>query len=74
MSIRMPDHPLAKEWPKKFEGSWEDYSKFTKYIDLRKIIKKKKMVMKSRWSNAVIDQYFLEYQFFPKIAWPTDVP
>ncbi len=74
MSIRMPDHPLAKEWPKKFEGSWEDYSKFTKYIDLRKIIKKKKMVMKSRWSNAVIDQHFLDYQFFPKIAWPTDVP
>jgi len=74
ISIRMPDHPLAKEWPKKFEGSWEDYSKFTKYIDLRKIIKKKKMVMKSRWSNAVIDQYFLDYQFFPKIAWPTDVP
>ncbi len=73
-SIRMPNHPLAKEWPKKFEGSWEDYTKFTKYIDLQKIIAKKKMVMKSRWSNAVIDQHFLDYQFYPKINWPTDTP
>lgn len=73
-SIRMPSHPLAKNWPKKFEGSWEEYTTFTKYVDLPKMIKEKKMVMKSRWSNAVIDQHFLDYQFYPKIEWPTDVP
>lgn len=73
-SIRMPNHPLAKEWPKKFAGSWEDYIQFTKYVDLPKMIAKKKMVMKSRWSNAVIDQYFIDYQFFPKIAWPDAIP
>lgn len=73
-STRMPNHPLAKNWPKKFDGSWEEYTKFSKYVDLPKIIKEKKMVMKSRWSNAVIDQYFLDYQFYPKIEWPTNVP
>jgi len=73
-SIRKPNHPLARDWPKRFEGSWQDYITFTKYIDLPKMIEKKKMIMKSRWSNAVIDQYFLDYQFYPKMEWPTDVP
>ena len=73
-SIRMPNHPLAQKWPKKFDGSWEEYTNFSKYIDLPKMIKEKKMVMKSRWSNAVIDQYFLDYQFFPKLDWPDSVP
>jgi tetratricopeptide (TPR) repeat protein len=73
-STRMPNHPLAKNWPKKFNGSWEEYTTFSKYIDLPKMIKEKNMVIKSRWSNAAIDQYFLDYQFYPKIDWPKDVP
>ena len=73
-SIKNPNHPLSKEWPKKFRGSWQDYTMFTQYIDLTEIIGKKKMVMKSRWSNAVIDKYFLDYQFYPKLEWPSEVP
>jgi len=73
-SIKNPNHPLAKDWPKIFKGSWAEYTTFTKYVDLPKMIKKKKMIMKSRWSNAVIDQYFLDYQFYPKIEWPLDAP
>jgi len=45
-----------------------------KYINLPKLIKEKRMVIKSRWPNAVIDQYFLDYQFFPKKDWPMDAP
>lgn len=73
-TIRNPSHPLARDWPKRFEGSWEEYIKFEKYVDIRKIIEDKKMVMKSRWSNAVIDQYFLDYQFYPKMEWPDEQP
>ena len=73
-SIRRPDHPLAKGWPKKFVGTWEEYITFDKYIDLPELIKEKKMVIKSRWSNAVVDQYFLDYQFFPKREWPIGAP
>lgn len=73
-STENPNHPLSKEWPKKFRGSWQDYITFTQYIDLTEMIRKKKMVMKSRWSNAVIDEYFLDYQFYPKLEWPSDVP
>ena len=74
VTIRMPDHPLAKSWPKKFSGSFEEYTDFSKEIDLSKIIKQKRMVIKSRWSNAVIDQYFLDYQFYPKLEWPDIAP
>ena len=73
-SIKYPNHPLSKDWPKKFRGNWQDYIMFTQYIDLPEMIAKKKMVMKSRWSNAVIDKYFLDYQFYPKLEWPSDVP
>lgn len=72
--IQNPDHPFAKQWPKKFEGTWEEYITFNKYINLPKLIKEKRMVIKSRWTNAVIDQYFLDYQSFPKKEWPMDAP
>ncbi|MCH7858489.1 MAG: tetratricopeptide repeat protein [Candidatus Marinimicrobia bacterium] len=73
-STRNPDHPLAKGWPKRFEGTWEEYIAFDRYINLADFIGEKKMVIKSRWSNAVIDQYFLDYQFFPKREWPIGAP
>ncbi|MCH7496938.1 MAG: hypothetical protein IH971_03700 [Candidatus Marinimicrobia bacterium] len=69
-SIKSPDHPLAKGWPTFFDGDWEDYVTFDKYIDLPTLMREKKMAMKSQWPNAVIDQYFLDYQFFPKREWP----
>ncbi|MEA3485606.1 MAG: hypothetical protein U9R03_02740, partial [Candidatus Aerophobetes bacterium] len=72
--IRMSNHPLAKAWPNKFEGSWEDFINFSEYVDLPKLIKKKRMVIKSRWPNAVINQHFLTYNFFPKREWPTSLP
>lgn len=74
VTIRMPEHPLAKSWPKKFPGSWEEYIDFSEYVDILKMIKEKKMVIKSRWPNAVIDQYFLDYQFYPKQDWPMSRP
>jgi tetratricopeptide (TPR) repeat protein len=72
--IRMSNHPLAKDWPHKFEGSWEDFINFSKYVDLPKLIKDRRMVIKSRWPNAVINQYFLVYNFFPKQEWPLSLP
>ena len=69
-SIKNPNHPLAKDWPKKFAGSYEDFINFSKYIELRILLKKKKMVITSKWPNAVINRYFLSYNYFPKIQWP----
>jgi len=69
-SIKNPFHPLAKDWPKKFTGSYKDFINFSKNIELRRILKKKKMVIISQWPNAVINQYFLNYNYFPKKQWP----
>lgn len=69
-SIKNPNHPLAKDWPKKFTGSYKDFISFSKYIELRKLLKKKKMVITSKWPNAVINRYFLSYNYFPKKQWP----
>ncbi len=69
-SIKNPGHPLARNWPKRFEGSYKDFINFSQYIDPRKWLKKKKMVIISRWPNAVINQYFLAYNYFPKKQWP----
>jgi len=72
-SIKNPDHPLAKNWPKRFKGSYEDFINFSKYIDSRKLLKKKRMVIINKWPNAVINQYFLAYNYFPKRQWPKKI-
>jgi len=41
-SIKNPLHPLARDWPKKFTGSYKDFINFSKNIELRRILKKKK--------------------------------
>ena len=69
-SIKSPFHPLAKDWPKKFTGSYKDFINFSKNIELRRLLKKKKMVITSKWPNAVINRYFLNYNYFPKRQWP----
>jgi tetratricopeptide (TPR) repeat protein len=69
-SIRNPGHPLAKNWPKRFEGTYKDFIDFSQYIGSRRLLRKKKMVIISKWPNAVINQYFLTYNYFPKRQWP----
>jgi len=71
-SIKNPLHPLAKDWPKKFVGSYKDFIAFTKYIEIRRLLTKKKMVITSKWPNAVINRYFLSYNYFPKKQWPKE--
>jgi len=69
-SVKNPNHPLAKDWPKKFTGSYKDFISFSKYIELHRLLKKKRMVITSKWPNAVINRYFLSYNYFPKKQWP----
>ena len=69
-SIKNPFHPMARDWPKKFTGSYKDFINFSKYIELDRLLKKKKMVITSKWPNVVINQHFLNYNYFPKKQWP----
>jgi len=67
---RLPDHPLARDWPKKFDGDWAAYRAFVTEIDPREFIQRKRFAWVSPWANAVIDQYALPYNFAAKQEWP----
>lgn len=67
---RMAEHPIKKRWPGCFDGSFEDYLDFSRKIDTVELLKNKRMFIKSRWANAVIQQHFLTYNFAPKYDWP----
>jgi len=68
-----PDHPLARGWPRRFEGSWDDFVDFSQPVEPREWLESQSMIVISRWPNAVIDQCFLRYNFYPKPEWPMRV-
>ena len=67
---RLVDDPRARNWPRMFEGTWEDYVDFSCPVDPVEWIEQENMVMVGRWGNAIINQYFLLYNFHPKWEWP----
>ncbi len=67
---RLPDHPLARGWPRKFQGTWEEFVDFSVPVEPLELLDARGMMLVSRWCNAVIDQYFLPYNFYPKPDWP----
>ena len=70
---RAASSPLAGKWPKRFSGTWEDFLDFSKPVDVRGILRRKKMVLVSSWNNSVLDRYLLRYNFRPKTEWPPQV-
>ncbi|MGG5252654.1 tetratricopeptide repeat protein [Neobacillus sp. SM06] len=67
---RVPSHPLKKFWPKRFDGSIEEYTNFSVEVDPLDLLKKKPLMFKSEWVNAVIFTNALLYNFHPKMEWP----
>ena len=67
---RLPDHPLARHWPKRFDGDWSAYRAYVTEVDPRDFIRSKRFAWVSPWANAVIDQYALPYNFAAKQEWP----
>jgi hypothetical protein len=68
--IRMATHPLARHWPKRFEGDWEAYQRFDRAVDPRGLLERLRLTWVSLWPNAVLDQFALPYNFAPKTEWP----
>ncbi len=64
------DHPRVSAWPLKFEGSWEDFVRFEKEIDIRPHFSERRKTALSRWNNADLQQNILAYNFRPKTEWP----
>jgi hypothetical protein len=64
------DSPLARGWPLKFPGDWEDFSSFTKPVDLVAQLSRSGYMKVSWFSNATINRQFLRYNFSAKTEWP----
>lgn len=67
---RVPDHPLKSWWPQAFEGSFSEYIDFSHPISTENVLREKNKIAKTYWSNAVLQQHFLLYNFHPKFDWP----
>jgi hypothetical protein len=71
---RLPTHPLGvrAEWPRRFSGTWNDFSHFSRLIEPLEWLEKHKLAAISRWNSATLNQYFLRYNFRPKTEWPIE--
>jgi hypothetical protein len=69
---RWRDHPLSLRlgWPQKFQGRWDEFINFNRFIEPLQILDKNMMARVSRWNSATINQHFLTYNFRPKTEWP----
>jgi len=67
---RLPDHPLARTWPKSFSKPFSEYTKFSVPLDLGERLKSSDLMSCSQWGNAALDQRFLPYNFSAKPDWP----
>ena len=65
-----PADPLARGWPEKYPGSYEDYLKFTEPVDPRVLLEQKAIIWVSRWPMAALNRYSLRYNIGVKPDWP----
>ena len=70
LGCRNADHPLARSWPHRFEGDWEAFIDFSLEVDPRVFLRRNEMMMVGCFANAIIDCFFLRYNFWPKYSWP----
>jgi hypothetical protein len=63
-------HPLARNWPTHFTGSWEEFVDFSHEVDPRDWLRAHQMMIVGELANAIIFWYFLRYNFCPKYSWP----
>ncbi|KIL38553.1 hypothetical protein SD70_25865 [Gordoniibacillus kamchatkensis] len=67
---RVPDHPLKRHWPQRFEGTFEQYTDFSVRVDPIALLDRKPLFFTSLWVNAVLFTEALLYNFHPKMEWP----
>jgi len=68
-----PPNPLARGWPEKYPGSFDDYLKFAEPVDPRVLLQQKDIIWVSRWPMAVLNRYGLRYNVAVKADWPWTV-
>lgn len=66
-----PGSRLARNWPLKFEGTWESFRLLDRELDLRPYLTANIAV--SALNSAVINRWFLRYNFSAKTEWPPQI-
>jgi hypothetical protein len=64
------DSPLGRGWPLRYEGTWEDFTRFSRAVDPAALLRQKRYWSVSCLNNAVINRHFLRYNFSSKTEWP----
>lgn len=62
--------PLGRGWPDRFEGSFEDYGRFTIPMDLHHRLRENGQIHETEWANAAINRRALNFNFAAKLEWP----
>lgn len=68
-----PANPLARGWPEKYAGSFDDYLKFADPVDPRQLLAQRDIIWVSRWPMAALNRYSLRYNVAVKADWPWTV-
>lgn len=64
------ESPLAKGWPRKFNGTCEEFTDFSKVFDSATMLRKKRIWEVTCFGMAVMNRHFLRYNVRAKIEWP----
>lgn len=68
---RLPEHPLGRSWPNRFEGNFDEYLHLDVPLVLTERLRDAHRLVRSRWPNAVLNQQILPYNFAAKTPWPS---
>ncbi len=66
----LPEHPLARGWPRAFAGDYAAYLAFADANDPRPLLRERELIYVSRWATATINRRCLRYNFAAKTEWP----
>lgn len=65
-----PTDPLARGWPERFGGSFDEYVRFSVPHDPRPLLEERRLLWVSRWPMAVLNRYAVRYNVAVKNDWP----
>jgi len=67
-----PNSALATGWPARFEGDFEDYTRFDVPMDLKRELGRGSLQFQTKWANAAINRRALRLNFAAKLEWPAE--
>lgn len=62
--------PLARTWPDRYSGNFEDFADPTARVDTRPFVERPGFVMVGEMATAILDYHIIPYNFAVKYAWP----